>query len=66
MIKGIYPQNLQTVEVDILDINGRWFYDHLILVMLAKTIRIFSISPVSRTPGGFHICDGPWLRTEYP
>jgi hypothetical protein len=46
MVKGIDAEGFQTSEIDLLNIERRGFDDHLILVIVLKPVRVFSISTI--------------------
>ena len=55
----------QALEIQVLDIFRRGFHDYLVLVMLEQTVRVVTITTVSRTTGRFNISDVPRFRTKY-
>jgi hypothetical protein len=64
MIKRIYAEAPQRVEVKLLYVQGGWFQYYLILVIVLKPIWIFSVSAVSGSAGWFNIRNIPRFRSE--
>jgi hypothetical protein len=55
----------QAVEIELLDLVGRGFQDHLVLVVLEEAIRILPEAAVVRSPRRLHVGDAPGLRSEH-
>jgi hypothetical protein len=66
MVKGVDPKGLQAIEIDFLDVEGRGFDNHLILIIVLEPVGILSVSAIGRSPRGLNIGHSPRLRTQGP
>jgi hypothetical protein len=62
VLHRIDPERLQTVQVDLLNIQGGWFDDDLILIVVLKPIGVLPISTIGGAARRFHIGDSPGFR----
>jgi hypothetical protein len=62
MVKGIDAEGFQTIEIDLLDVRGRGFQDDLILIIMLETIRVLSVSAISRPTRRLYISGTPRFR----
>jgi hypothetical protein len=65
MCKRVYTESLKALKVEVLYVLGRWLHDYLELVIVLKTIRIFTIATVCRPSGGLNISHLPGLRAKH-
>ena len=66
MLERIEMEAFQAFEIKLLYIRGRGLHDHLILVIMLQTVRIFTVSAVSWPPRGLDIGCFPRLRPKSP
>jgi hypothetical protein len=64
MLKGIHPEGLQAIEIDLLNIERGGLDDHLILIIVLKPIRILTISAIGRTARRFNISYPPGFGAQ--
>jgi hypothetical protein len=63
MVKGIDAEGLQAVEIDLLNVKGRWFHDDLVLIIVLEPIGILTVSTIGGTARRFYIGHPPRFRT---
>jgi hypothetical protein len=66
VIHGIDPKGLETVEIDLLNIDRGRLHDDLVLIVVLKPIGILAIASIPGTPGRLNIGHLPRLRAEDP
>jgi len=62
--KRVDADRPEAVEIKLLGIFRRRFQDHLVLIIMLGSVRIFSVAAVRRPSGGLHISGIPWLGTK--
>src|SRR5271156_3844723 len=65
MFGCIYAKRAQALKIDVLDVVGRRFQDHLILEVVLQTIRIFTVSSIGWSAARISASHKPWLWTEH-
>ena len=64
VFQRIDTQFFQWLKVEFLDVWWWWFHHHLELVVLVKTVWVFSVTSISWTTWWLYISRIPWLGTN--
>ena len=64
MQRRVQPDGGQRAEVEVLQIGGRGFDDHLKLVVMLQPVGVFAIAPIGRPARGLDIGGGPGARAQ--
>ena len=60
----VQPDRAQTAQIQILQIGGRGFDDHLILIVMLQAVRVLAITPIRRAARRLHIGRSPGVRPQ--
>src|SRR5271156_1980014 len=66
MLLQIDSDSGQACKIEVLYICGRRLEYHLKLRVLVKSIGIFTVTAVGRTPARLRVYDAIWLRAQNP
>ena len=66
VLRGVDPEALQRIEIEVLNVHGGRLHDHLELVIMLKPVGVLAVAPVGGTARRLDIGDIPGLRTEHP
>src|SRR3990167_5720798 len=66
MLTGINTDSGKALQIYILNIFWRWLHYNLILIVMLKSVRIVSVSPICRPSLWFHIGSIPRFGSQYP
>lgn len=65
MGQRIYAERGQRFDVNVLNLEGRWLEDDLVLVIVLQPVGILAIAAVGRPAGWLHVRDVPGFGTEH-
>ncbi len=60
----VHTQAAQGIQIHLLDVGGRRFQHHLVLIIMLQAVRVVPVTAIRWAARGLYVGRAPWLRAD--